>query len=51
MPVNLRIAIFLVACILAFVVMQILHKEMIPVKYSLLWWFTLNPVLKEKLKY
>ena len=38
MPVNLRIAIFLVACILAFVVMQILHKEMIPVKYSLLWW-------------
>lgn len=41
MPINLRIAIFVVACILAVVVMQILHKEMIPVKYSLLWWIAI----------
>lgn len=41
MPINLRIAIFVVACILVVVVMQILHKEMIPVKYSLLWWIAI----------
>ena len=37
MPFNLRFAIFIVACVLAFTVMRILHKDMIPVKYSLLW--------------
>lgn len=41
MPFNLRVAIFLVACILAFTVMRILHKDLIPVKYSLLWWFAI----------
>ncbi|WP_295566298.1 DUF2304 domain-containing protein [uncultured Holdemanella sp.] len=41
MPINLRIAIFIVACVLALTVMQILHKEMIPVKYSLLWWIAI----------
>lgn len=41
MPFNLRVAIFLVACILAFTVMHILHKDLIPVKYSLLWWFAI----------
>lgn len=41
MPFNLRFAIFIVACILAFTVMRILHKDMIPVKYSLLWWIAI----------
>lgn len=41
MPINLRIAIFIVACVLVLTVMQILHKEMIPVKYSLLWWIAI----------
>ena len=41
MPFNLRFAIFIVACILAFTVMRILHKYMIPVKYSLLWWIAI----------
>ena len=30
MPFNLRFAIFIVACVLAFTVMRILHKDMIP---------------------
>lgn len=38
MPVNLRIALFIVALVIAFTIIKILRKSMIPVKYSLLWW-------------
>ena len=37
MPLNLRLAVLIIALILAVVVIRILHKRMIPVKYSLLW--------------
>lgn len=39
MPLNLRILVLIVALILAFTVFYILKKNLIPVKYSLLWWF------------
>lgn len=38
MPLNLRIAILLTALILMVVIIKILRKQLIPVKYSLLWW-------------
>ena len=37
MPLNLRLAVLIIALILAVFVIRILHKRMIPVKYSLLW--------------
>lgn len=36
MPLNLRLAVLIIALILAVVVIRILHKRIIPVKYSLL---------------
>lgn len=38
MPLNLRLGVLIIAIILAVVVIRILHKGRIPVKYSLLWW-------------
>lgn len=38
MPLNLRFAILLIAFILMLVIIKILRKQLIPVKYSLLWW-------------
>lgn len=37
MPLNLRLGVLIIAIILAVVVIRILHKGRIPVKYSLLW--------------
>ena len=37
MPFNLRLSILIIALILAAVILRVLHKDMIPVKYSLLW--------------
>lgn len=37
MPFNLRISILAIAIILTIVIVHVLHKDMIPVKYSLLW--------------
>lgn len=37
MPFNLRLCILLIAIILTIVIFKILRKQMIPVKYSLLW--------------
>lgn len=37
MPLNLRLSILIIALILAAVILRVLHKDMIPVKYSLLW--------------
>ena len=37
MPFNLRLSILVIALILAAVILRVLHKDMIPVKYSLLW--------------
>ena len=37
MPFNLRLSILIIALILAAVILKVLHKDMIPVKYSLLW--------------
>ena len=39
MPLNLRLGVLIIALILAVVVIRILHKGRIPVKYSLLWVF------------
>lgn len=39
MPLNLRLGVLIIALILAIVVIRILHKGRIPVKYSLLWVF------------
>ncbi len=38
MPLNLRLGVLIIALILTVVVVRILHKGRIPVKYSLLWW-------------
>ena len=35
MPFNLRLSILIIALILAAVILRVLHKDMIPVKYSL----------------
>ena len=37
MPLNLRLGVLIIALVLAVVVIRILHKGGIPVKYSLLW--------------
>lgn len=37
MPLNLRLSILIIALILAAVILRVLHKDMILVKYSLLW--------------
>lgn len=37
MPLNLRLGVLIIALVLAVVVIRILHKGRIPVKYSLLW--------------
>ncbi len=37
MPLNLRLCILLIAFILTVVIYKILKKQMVPVKYSLLW--------------
>lgn len=39
MGLNLRIAVLIVAFVLALAVYKILKKDLIPIKYSLLWWF------------
>ena len=41
MPFNLRLAILLIAFVLALVVIFILKKDLIPVKFSLLWWLAI----------
>ena len=41
MPLNLRLSILIIALILAAVILRVLHKDMIPVKYSLLWWIAI----------
>lgn len=41
MGLNLRLAILLIAIILIIVIVKILKKDLIPVKYSLLWWFSI----------
>lgn len=38
MNINTRIAIFLVALILSIIILIVLKKDKIPVRYSLLWW-------------
>ena len=37
MPLNLRLGVLIIALVLAVVVIRILHKGRIPVKYYLLW--------------
>lgn len=37
MPLNLRLSILVIAIILLIVILKVLNKELIPVKYSLLW--------------
>ena len=37
MSFNLRLSILIIALILAAVIIRVLHKDMIPVKYSFLW--------------
>lgn len=37
MPLNLRLGVLIIAFVLAVVVIRILYKGRIPVKYSLLW--------------
>lgn len=37
MPLNLRLSILVIAIILLVVILKVLNKELIPVKYSLLW--------------
>ena len=39
MALNLRIVVLIVALVLALAVYKILKKDLIPVKFSLLWWF------------
>ena len=41
MPFNLRLAILLIAFVLALLVIFILKKDLIPVKFSLLWWLAI----------
>ena len=38
MSINIRIAILAVVLVLSIVIIYILRKDKIPVKYSLLWW-------------
>ena len=37
MPLNLRLSVLVIAIILLITILKVLNKELIPVKYSLLW--------------
>lgn len=41
MPFSLRLAILMIALILMFTIIVILKKDLIPIKFSLLWWIVI----------
>ena len=45
MPINLRLAIFVVTLILSFIIISVLKKDKIPVRYSILWWLVVAILL------
>ncbi|WP_270600604.1 DUF2304 domain-containing protein [Faecalicoccus pleomorphus] len=45
MALNLRLAILTIAIILTLVIIKILKKDLIPIKYSLLWWLSIIVLL------
>ena len=45
MPFSLRLAILIIALILMVTILVILKKDLIPIKFSLLWWLVIITLL------